>query len=937
MPGSPKSGSLRSRVNRTVSFFDPNVDRPADQYAVVTPSQGSAGAASTPAPAAPVPAVDHPDPSIELGFEELYDVFDLTDEDDTEAMRRAIAVAVVDGTHRGDEEDGRDGAPFDGSAAGDDSPEPVVEAGSRPAEPLPDEDWMGFEPVSLEPVTLEPDEPTQGESFALEPMGFEPVWAEPAAAETLEEDVEEQAPEPTVPSCEMIELESAEVESVVDEPMEVDAAELESAELESLADEVIELPPEEVASVMLDATEAEPLEIESVQIDLGELESEADEAVAEAASMAVDSAEATNPFLTESSTSSIWPPPSLVEALAAEPETVPMFDPQARRELAAAAEEVPSAPEASVADDDGPALPRKTPVLEMAFDDLQSEPGEPPPASAERLVEEAFVPAPELPSRPGSIVPVGELDDAPPLGPAPATMVQLAQAADAAPTVPPPSPESCPRAGASPPPPPVRRAQNTTAAWPPPLPVEVPDEGPSPRTGQTLAGLCPKAPFREEPLLAAEDVPPPIAKVIDSEPPPPAERDVAAASPVVAPEPTVIINEAVTPPDVAEAQPAELPVDRGLVGLRPSAVEVRAATELIVPPSPATGDRSETASDRAPSNITRERRRVEGREEEHHRQSLGYESTMPYSWVTVPALESSPALPLVEKPSAVSLAPTALPELPSLAPLSRSSWRSGAQWLAVAAMVVGMALLTWQLLPREGSLRIALSEPVGAAAVYVDGAKKCDVLPCELADVRPGARVITVMAPGFERSQTVASVLAGELIEVTLPVKALPPPPEPTVQGLRATSAQRGVEVFVDGKRRGELPIELKDLTPGQHTVLFSAGDRYAALEQVVELGADTIEDLGAIELTLLRGVLTLEVRTPRTRVLLGTKGKRSSQKDLRGPWPKELELEPGHYDVIGAKEGYLPVSYSVAVDAKHPEPHVVIDLEPDPNYYTLY
>ncbi len=445
--------------------------------------------------------------------------------------------------------------------------------------------------------------------------------------------------------------------------------------------------------------------------------------------------------------------------------------------------------------------------------------------------------------------------------------------------------------------------------------------------------------MRDEPLPVAEDVPPPITKVIDSElPPAPTEPDLPAEPSVSAPEPSLILNQATTPPERVAAQPVERHVDRGLLGLRPSAVKGRAATEVIAPSYPPQDDRSGAPSERGLSNITRERRRVEGREEEQHRQSMGYESTMPYSWVTVPALESCPALPLVEQPSAASLAPTALPELPSLPSLGRTSWRSVAQWLAVAAAVVAMALITWQLMPRDGALRIALSEPVGAVAVYVDGAKKCDVVPCDLSELRPGARMITVMAPGFERSQTVASVLAGELVEVTLPVKALPPPPKPTVQGLRATTQQRGVEVFVDGKRRGELPIELKDLTPGQHTVLFSASDRYAALEQVVEIGADSITDLGSIELTLLRGLLTLEVRTPRTRVLLGTKGKRSSQKDVRGPWPKQIELEPGHYDVIGAKEGFLPVTYSVAVDAKHPEPHVVIELTRDPYYYeTVY
>ncbi len=328
---------------------------------------------------------------------------------------------------------------------------------------------------------------------------------------------------------------------------------------------------------------------------------------------------------------------------------------------------------------------------------------------------------------------------------------------------------------------------------------------------------------------------------------------------------------------------------------------------------------------------TRDRRRADRDEEEHHRAAMGFQSTMPHSWVTVPALESAPALPLVVRTSANSLMPTALPQLPSG---STSSWRSRSQWLAAALTVCATALLIWQLLPRDGSLEIALSEPTTPVSVYLDGVKKCDVTPCEIADVHAGARVITVLAPGFERSQTEVSVIAGQLTQMTLPMKAQQPPPVPTVQGVRAKSSQSEVEIFIDGDRRGELPIELTDLTPGQHRVIFSASDRYISLEQVVEIEPGVVLDLGSIELTLLRGVLTLEVRTPRTRVLMGTKGQRSSQKDIHGPWPRELELEPGHYDVIGAKDGFHPVAYSVTVDDAHPAPHVVIDLEPNPYAY---
>ncbi len=236
-------------------------------------------------------------------------------------------------------------------------------------------------------------------------------------------------------------------------------------------------------------SERESVEVESVQIDLGELESEADEALVEGSLVAEDSQPATNPFLIESSTSLVWPPPSLVEALEDEAETVRQIMPQAWQAKATISDEVPSALVTAGVADGGPALPRKTPVLEMALDDLPSEPGSPPPASVERLVEEALSAAPELPSRPGSVVPIDEVDEAPPPVPAAPTMEQMAQAADAAATAAPASLAPLPGVSVDPPAPPVRRKQNTPAAWPPPLPDEAVDGGPSPRTGLTLVGL----------------------------------------------------------------------------------------------------------------------------------------------------------------------------------------------------------------------------------------------------------------------------------------------------------------------------------------------------------------------------------------------------------------------------------------------------------------
>jgi hypothetical protein len=692
--------------------------------------------------------------------------------------------------------------------------------------------------------------------------------------------------------------------------IEIDLDELEAAQLDPS-----ELDPEDLETIEL-APQAVEKALESVVFALTR---RASEELQPPESLA--SAAPTNPFLIESSSALTWPPAAFSEPSDVEPETLPaakLTELQTAATVATgpAGAEPDSWIELTLAE-----LPKKSPVLDLTFDGWPPSEGECPSEPVADLGPEAPSSAPALPSRPGQLVPEDDLDEAPPMMVDMSMIERLARAADGARPLAPRPPVAQAKTSVGPPPLPLRRQGNVTQAWPPPMDPAVVDAGPGPRTGDTLAGVCPEPPVWEAPLPPLDEVPPPADEIV---PPPPPRSEIRAVSVVT--EPQWAPREDDPPPSAPMARP-----------VAPPAFEAPPSTYESATYEPA----RPVSSPHPMTRGTRDRRRDDKEEEERHRAALGYPSTMPFSWVTVPALESSPALPLIPKVTANSLAPTMLAPtmLAQLPPVPSGSWRSRTQWLAAALTLCAVALLTWQLLPRDGSLRVDLAQSTPAqstpsVAIYLDGVKKCDATPCEIAEVHTGARVITVMAPGFERAQTTASVAPGELTQLTLSMKAIPPPPEPTVQGLRAKSAQRGVEISVDGEGRGELPIELNDLTPGRHLVRFSASDRYAAFEQEIDLGAGTVKDLGSIELTLLRGLVTIEVRTARTRVLIGNKGRRASQKDIRGPWPRKLELEPGHYDVIGAKEGFLPVAYSVTVDAAHPEPHVVIDLEPNPYAY---
>ena len=174
LPGSAKGRGLRCRSHRPENFSGPDTDRLAGQLPQGR-SDGSTGGSEAAARLAPALAAHRPEPTTHLGFEELYDVFDLTDDDDTEAMRRAIAVAVVDATRAAADLGEPEDEPGVGPSVRRDAATPTHTP--EPYERDVDEP-MGFEPVSLDPVRIEPDEPVAaagGGSFSLEPIEFEPI------------------------------------------------------------------------------------------------------------------------------------------------------------------------------------------------------------------------------------------------------------------------------------------------------------------------------------------------------------------------------------------------------------------------------------------------------------------------------------------------------------------------------------------------------------------------------------------------------------------------------------------------------------------------------------------------------------------------------------------------------------------------------------------
>ncbi|HZO12770.1 MAG TPA: PEGA domain-containing protein, partial [Polyangiaceae bacterium] len=252
----------------------------------------------------------------------------------------------------------------------------------------------------------------------------------------------------------------------------------------------------------------------------------------------------------------------------------------------------------------------------------------------------------------------------------------------------------------------------------------------------------------------------------------------------------------------------------------------------------------------------------------------------------------------------------------------------GSGWSKLAAVTSGLVLVclvatvAFFLVPRTGTLRVELEHDGIAptrAEIYVDGQKRCDIDPCVVSDLEPGTRSIKVLVAGAEAAvESEGEVARGETRVVTVQVSF--------AQGIRARAHHKGVRVWVDGEKRGTLPVELSDLSPGAHQLRFEAGDRFGEVTRSVEVPAGRVVDLGEIELEVRKVGLQIELGTPDAKVqLVDPEGKVST---VSGPFPAKIDLSPGRYRLVGSKPGYAPQAETLVL-GKEPTHTIRLELSP--------
>lgn len=246
--------------------------------------------------------------------------------------------------------------------------------------------------------------------------------------------------------------------------------------------------------------------------------------------------------------------------------------------------------------------------------------------------------------------------------------------------------------------------------------------------------------------------------------------------------------------------------------------------------------------------------------------------------------------------------------------------------LLTVAAIAGVAV--WMFTPRTGSLVINVADakggPVQKLEVTIDGVKKCETAPCIVRDVQAGTHSVSVSAPGYDP-------VAARAINVEARKDATSD--FSLVAAKTAASAGTGVKVSgpagaklqIDGKDVGVLPVEIKDLAPGDHKLHFS-GDRYAPLDKTITVGKDEMVDVGAVPLKVTKGKATIQLGTPGAKVTLvmGTTRKEVPQ------FPMAIEFDPNEkWELQATKDGMDPYSEKITFEDGNAEKVYSVTLQP--------
>jgi hypothetical protein len=247
-------------------------------------------------------------------------------------------------------------------------------------------------------------------------------------------------------------------------------------------------------------------------------------------------------------------------------------------------------------------------------------------------------------------------------------------------------------------------------------------------------------------------------------------------------------------------------------------------------------------------------------------------------------------------------------------------------WMVIAAvLVIGAGAAAYALMPKKGSLVVSVSGPGGKAIdgvqVYVDGSQRCDASPCQVTDLPRGVHFVKVAAAGYTTTAPKAvKINAGEESAENVELAR-----GSDGSGLKVVAEGAGLKLSVDGKDYGPLPQEIKDLSPGEHSVKIDGGDRYESMEKKVTVEADKLTTLEP-KLKVKKGLATIKAgsNADGAKVLLVSGNERRPVPSL----PLRVDITSDKpYSIVATKKGFADYKQSIEFEDGQAERTFVVEL----------